>query len=323
MNLLKSLPIFGAALVLLLGFWPNTALSFGPPSQPRLPNFDKRLDGAAKDKRLSEAGAAAAERLRARVPHLRIDLDEVLGTPKMVGSPDGFLSGPNGEGRGISPDKARALPARDPHRAVKAFLNEHPAMFGHGAEGLAAAEVSGVDADPVGAEKRQRFKAGTLPGEARARLVWLPMDRSTLRRCWEIDLTRHQGGETYRLLIDAQTGEVLVRRCLTFYLSDATYRVYTGESPSPFSPGYPTPTTNQPPLVPRSLITLSAVDTNASPIGWISDGENETRGNNVDAHLDRNADNQPDFPRPHGSPVPVFDLPLDLTQSPDSYGDPA
>jgi hypothetical protein len=118
MNLLKSLPFFGAALLLLLGFWPNTAVSFGPPSQPRLPNFDKRQDGAAKEQRLSEAGAAAAERLRARVPHLRIDLDEVLGTPKMVGSPDGFLSGPNGEGRGISPDKARALPARDPHRAV-------------------------------------------------------------------------------------------------------------------------------------------------------------------------------------------------------------
>ncbi len=415
MNLLKSLPIFAAALLLLLSFWPNTAHSFAPPSQPRLPNFDKRQDGAAKEQRLSEAGAAAAERLRARVPRLRIDLDEVLGTPKLVGSPDGFLSGPNGEGRGISPDKARALPAHDPHRALKAFLNEHAAMFGHGAEvlasarikrdyvtahnglhttvweqhlenvsvfegllishvtrrgelvnvssrlfpnlakaagvgvlqqraawlaapnvavteaiavaaksvgeGLAVAEVSAVDAGPVGAEKRQRFKAGTLPGETRTRLVWLPIDRSTLRLCWEIDLTRHQGGESYRLLIDARTGEVLVRRCLTFYLSDATYRVYTGDSPSPFSPGYPTPTTNQPPLVPRSLVTLSAVDTNASPIGWISDGENETRGNNVDAHLDRNADNQPDLPRPQGSPFRVFDFPLDLTQPPERYGD--
>ena len=118
----------------------------GPPSQPRLPNLDKRQDGAAKEQRLSEAGAAAADRLRARVPHLRIDLDEVLGTPKLVGSPDGFLSGPNGEGRGISPDKARALPAHDPHRALKAFLNEHAAMFGHGSEVLASARIKAVSA---------------------------------------------------------------------------------------------------------------------------------------------------------------------------------
>src|SRR6266702_5333706 len=141
MKVLKSLPFFGAALCFVLSFWPNRVLSFGPPSQPRLPNFDKRQDGAAKEKRLSEAGAAAADQLRARVPHLRIDLDEVLGTPKLVGSPDGFLSGPNGEGRGISPDKARALPAHDPHRALKAFLNEHAAMFGHGSEVLASARI--------------------------------------------------------------------------------------------------------------------------------------------------------------------------------------
>ena len=49
---------------------------------------------------------------------------------------------------------------------------------------------------------------------------------------------------------------MLLRRCLTDYLSDATYRVYTSDSPSPFSPGHPTPASTQPPEVPRALLTL-------------------------------------------------------------------
>src|ERR1019366_8951661 len=90
--------------------------------------------------------------------------------------------------------------------------------------------------------------------------------------------------------------------------------------PAPFSPGYSTPTTSQPPLVSRTLLTLAALDTNASPAGWINDGGNETLGNNVDAHADWNSDNLPDLPRPQGSPFRVFDFPLDLaTQDPTNY----
>ncbi len=121
----------------------------------------------------------------------------------------------------------------------------------------------------------------------------------------------------------SKPGKLLLRRCLTFDLTGATYRVYTGESPSPFSPGLETPSDWQPPLVPRELVTLSSLDTNASPVGWIADGENETRGNNVYAHLDRDADDLPDLPRPQGTPFRVFDFPLDLTQSPATYGDAA
>ncbi|MBI3879372.1 MAG: M36 family metallopeptidase, partial [Verrucomicrobia bacterium] len=113
-----------------------------------------------------------------------------------------------------------------------------------------------------------------------------------------------------------ETGGVLLRHCLTAYLSDATYNVFTNDSPTPFSPGWPTPNTNQPPQVSRTLVTLPALNTNASPEGWIPDGSNETRGNNVDAHLDRNSDDLPDLPRPQGSPFRVFNFPLDLTQPP-------
>src|SRR5437763_5039720 len=85
------------------------------------------------------------------------------------------------------------------------------------------------------------------------------------------------------------------------------------------SPGLSTPSSSQPAVLLRTLVTLSALDTNASPAGWIDDGGNETRGNNVDAHTDRNNDNQADLPRPQGSPFRVFDYSMDLTQSPTTY----
>jgi len=173
-------------------------------------------------------------------------------------------------------------------------------------------------------EKNEKFKAPFLLGEAEAKLVWLPMDEQTLRLCWDVILTSRQRGEMFRVLVDAQTGVVQVRRCLTDYLSEATYRVFTSDSPSPFSPGYSTPLSTQPPLVSRSLVTLSAINTNASPLGWINDGGNETIGNNVDAHTDLNSDNVPDLPRPQGSPARVFDFALDLTtQNPTAYSQAA
>src|SRR5262249_21393415 len=150
---------------------------------------------------------------------------------------------------------------------------------------------------PAGSTRRQHFHAPQLKGDAVAELVWLPMGRDLLRLCWQVTLTGGTRSERVRLILDAETGERFIRHCLTSYISDATYRVFTSDSPSPFSPGYPTPTNSQPSLISRSLVTLSAMDTNASPAGWIADGDNETRGNNVDAHTDRTDDDRPDLPR--------------------------
>ena len=190
-------------------------------------------------------------------------------------------------------------------------------------EQVEAAEASNPNppvSDPV---KRQAFRASVLKAEAEAKLVWLPMNPEQLRLCWDVLLTGRTHAEMFRVLVDAQTGQPLLRRCLTEHISDATYRVFTSDSPSPFSPGYPTPTSNQPPLVSRTLLTISALHTNASPSGWINDGVNETRGNNVDAHTDLNADDQPDLPRPQGSPFRVFDFSLDPGNEPSTYRDAA
>lgn len=240
---------------------------------------------------------------------------------------------PRGELMNVSsqflPDAVVAADAAHPNR--QAFLRR-PNFSAQAAvakaldsieEPVALDVIRLTESDVQAPHQPQRFKAGTLPGEARAELVWLPVEQARLRLCWMVEVTRRYRGETYRVLVDAETGETWMRHNRTFDLSDATYRVFTSDSPSPFSPAFSSPTTNQPPLVARSLVTWAALDTNASPIGWISDGDNETRGNNVDAHLDRNADNVPDLPRPHGSPFRVFDFPLDLTQGPETYRDAA
>jgi Fungalysin metallopeptidase (M36)/Calx-beta domain len=188
-------------------------------------------------------------------------------------------------------------------------------------ESLSENEVS-VLARPVSrADRHERFKAAPMRGEIEARLVWLPLDRSTLQLCWDVLLMSRAQGKMFRILINARTGQALARHCLTEHLSNASYLVFTSDSPTPMSPGYPAPTTNQPPQVARVLVVTNAFDSNASPNGWINDGDNQTLGNNVDAHLER--DGQADLPRPQGSPNRVFQPPLDLTQDPLNYGDAA
>lgn len=160
----------------------------------------------------------------------------------------------------------------------------------------------------LGATNRVRIE---LP----SKLIWLPMDATTLRLCWDVTMNVAERGETFRLLVDAQTGEVLVRRCLTSYAA-ATYNVFTSDSPSPLSPGWSVLNTNQPPLTSRTLVTIDALSTNASPEGWLPGWSTETLNNNVDSHTDRNSDNIQDLPRPQCDTNRVFDFPLNLATHP-------
>jgi hypothetical protein len=401
-------PVYALAVFLTL----SNAFGILPPERAMLINYDKRF-GMSPDT-LSQRDSAVVQ-LRQQVEDVRVDFDEKTGAPKWIYSAEGFLSGPDGTGPGISPGTLAALPADDPNRIAKAFLNDHTNLFGFGAEALDSAvikrefitphnrvrtvvweqQLDGVpvfeglltahvtekdelismasqflsnlataadkgtpqraalqaaptvsaanavalaardvgealdtadiaavaapaDSDPA---KLQRFQAPVLAGETEARLVWLPINDTSLRLCWQVILTSQSRSEMFLILLDTETGETLLRHCLTDYISPATYRVFTGDSPGPMTPGPATPSTVQAPIVPRVLVTLSALDTNASPNGWIDDGVNETRGNNVDAHTDLNADNVADLPRPQGSPSRVFDFAIDFNQAPVSYKD--
>jgi uncharacterized repeat protein (TIGR01451 family) len=380
-----------------------------PTSHAPKPEYDRRA-AAAQPEALTRSQQALAD-LKSQLPSAAVDFDQLLGTPKFARSQDGFLTGPNGEGRAVSAKSLQAVSTSDPDRAVKAFLTEHSSLYGHGAEALDGARITRTDinarnglrtvvwqqqldgipvfesvlignttkrgelvslssqflpnlsdiadagtparaqvqtAPPIsaidailkaaadlgetwnatdvnatGKTAGDGYSVFTTPHGAAVRLVWLPMDRNRLRLCWEVMLDLHQEPHRYVLLIDAQDGQPWLRRGLSHYISDATYNVYTSDSPSPFSPGWPTPNPAQPPFTNRVRVTTPAFDLNASPDGWIPDGSNTTTGNNVDTFVDRNFDGFPDQARPVGNPNRVFDFPLDLTLDPANYIDAA
>jgi uncharacterized repeat protein (TIGR01451 family) len=381
-----------------------------PPTRPHQPDFDKRTPASLTTDELTQRQKGQAH-LQAQAPFAACEFDSLLGSPRFIHDQHGFLTGPAGQGGAVSARTAQAIASNDPYRAVKAFLNEHSALFGHGAEALDSAKITResvgahnglrtvvwhqhVDGIPVfesvligniskqgelvtlasqflpnasakadaGLANRQSVQAAppvqaeaaivkaaaTLgevwsgsefklvsnsigdgyvayqtPRQAYVRKVWLPLDQHQLRLVWEVRLDLHQAPERYLVLIDAQSGEAWLRRCLTRHISPVTYNVFTMESPSPFSPGWSTPNSAQPPLTNRVLVTIDALSTNASPNGWIDDTNNTTSGNNANVFVDRNDDQQPDGPAPQGNPNRVFDFPLDLTQPPLTYSNAA
>jgi hypothetical protein len=405
---MKTSIILAVWTLALAGFLNHDAQAQTAVRRQPLAEIDKRAAKPGVAPKLPGTMQTAAVALRARAPGANVDWHAVTGAPRLIQSPNGFLTGPKGEGGAVTAATAKTVAADDSLRAVKTFLTEHQALFGHGpkaletatkhrdytdahnglrtvvwrqetdgipvfegllkahltargelvsigsswirnpdaaatagtparaalvaapridaAEALARAGAgagSAVDkrqvaplGDAEGAIRRQAFTAPTL-SDASAELTWLPMDAATMRLCWQTVFTSNERAEMFMALVDVETGEVLLRRGLTEYVSDASYNVFTSDSPTPFSPGYATPAGTQPALVGRTLVTTKALDLNASPNGWIDDGILETRGNNVDAHTDTNADNVADLPRPQAANR-VFDFPLDLTLAPAS-----
>ena len=116
--------------------------AFRAPSLAPLPDFDKRALALPQGKPQNPIQQAGLDRLAESLPGLRVAFEWKLGTPRFIHCPNGFLSGPDGQGRAISPLAAAAFPAQDPHRPVKAFLNEHAGLFGHGAEILQSARIT-------------------------------------------------------------------------------------------------------------------------------------------------------------------------------------
>ncbi len=155
-------------------------------------------------------------------------------------------------------------------------------------------------------------------------LVAYPVTRDDIRAAWKVVIPQHGTGHTYDALVDAQSGQLLWRenRLVNDTTQPITFRVWPKDSPTPGSPGTPTPSGFQFAEVPRDLLVVTPdMMRPFSPNGWINDNENETIGNNVAAHLDRDSSaNSPDLPRPSG-PGRVFDFPIDINQSPTLYGD--
>jgi Zn-dependent metalloprotease len=158
--------------------------------------------------------------------------------------------------------------------------------------------------------------------------VWFPMTREDIRAAWWVTIPTKGVGHTYEMVIDASDGTVLHRKNqLNNEVGEVTMRVYTGRSPTP-GQGLATATGFQFPFDSRRLVTIRPSDVAAwSPFGWMDTNGvagadfTDTRGNNVDAHLDKNADNVADLPRPNGGVGLVFDPVQNNGADPLSWGD--
>ena len=167
-----------------------------------------------------------------------------------------------------------------------------------------------------------------------AKLIWLPQGDGRVRLAWRLEIDQDDGEHWGYTFVDATTGESLGEHSLIVHDSassiadaiarpagtmslvanfaptdGATYRVYAQPLESP-SDGDRT-------------LESDAADPRASPFGWHdTDGAagpefTRTRGNNVHAYADRNADNVPDLGSdPDGGLALVFDFPLDLDSRP-------
>jgi subtilisin family serine protease len=166
----------------------------------------------------------------------------------------------------------------------------------------------GVETEPQGPAQVQVLSPGTLAREAiRARLVYYPVAEDALRLAWEFRVHRPRVPEWWMLYVDATSGEVLRKENL---YRNAAYRVLALPAMSPDDG-------------PHALIGNPA-DAVASPHGWHdTDGAvgaeyTDTRGNNVFAQEDTNADNAGGY-RPNGTATLTFNFAANLALAPSSY----
>jgi extracellular elastinolytic metalloproteinase len=152
------------------------------------------------------------------------------------------------------------------------------------------------------------------------RLMWLPIRKAMMHLVWNFQIYTLDQQHAFDFTVDAESGKIWTR--FDWVASDQ-YRVYAmpAESPNHVSP--------LPPSDGRTLANNPA-NSNASPFNWHDTNGRTgaefttTRGNNVHAYTDVNADDIPDTgSSPNGGSSLDFNFPIDLNQSPDSYANAA
>jgi len=207
--------------------------------------------------------------------------------------------------------------------------------FGDPQNAVIAAAVSidyEIDAQETALNKREstEIKAvfGTGDWTTTAEKMYFPIEPGVAVPAWRVLIWESVGA--YYVIVDARTGTMLWRKNLTEdQTQSATYNVYANagsmlnvaDSPFPMTPGPPTPNGEQATGIARTLLTLIG---NEAPYtfnnnGWITDGNNTTDGNNVQAGLDRELPNSGSPANPGdidpngmavGSPNRTFDFPF-------------
>ncbi len=161
-------------------------------------------------------------------------------------------------------------------------------------------------------EKVVLSDGGVAAAPVQARLAWFPTGEDAVRLSWMVEIEAADGQDHWYVYVDAESGAALgadslvaqdsgeaiaaaiarpaeagpsaLTAAVDFPVTDgASYSVY----PYPFE----SPTDG-----PQTLVT-NAADPSASPLGWHDDGTTQytvTRGNNVHAYTDIDANNVPD-----------------------------
>jgi hypothetical protein len=185
------------------------------------------------------------------------------------------------------------------------------------------------------AEETTISSAGIARKPIEAKLMWMPVG-GTVRLAWSLDIEETEGEHWWNVFVDAETGDLLAQDDLIIHdsidaIADVIARHHhpKDDDPTPEFPEtdgaayrvFPLPF-ESPSDGDRELVT-NAADPDASPFGWHdTDGLagpefTVTRGNNVHAYADRNADNVADpGTDPDGGGTLTFDFPLDLTSRP-------
>jgi extracellular elastinolytic metalloproteinase len=173
---------------------------------------------------------------------------------------------------------------------------------------------SSTEASP---QQRTRIEASRFSrNDIEAKLMLLPVAPGTTRLVWHFPVRTVDGREWAEFTVDAESGQVWTKHS---YIADAQYKVY----PQPVeSPQHTTPL---PPADGRVTLTDPHAP-GASPFGWhdtngASGAEfTVTRGNNVHAYTDIDANDSPD---PNSAPECgaslVCSFALDLAQAPSTY----
>jgi hypothetical protein len=131
-----------------------------------------------------------------------------------------------------------------------------------------------------------------------ARLHYVPTEEGGVVLAWQLIIRTPDGSNWYDLSVPANSGDTIAHGNLVAvnnWVEQATYSAVAVPGESPEDGGF--------------AIVSGAEDAVASPFGWHdTDGASgaeftDTRGNNVDVHLDRDGNNVPDAsPRPDGGP---------------------
>lgn len=143
--------------------------------------------------------------------------------------------------------------------------------------GLSGAVPEVVERESEGEQRTVYAAGGEYVERPEVRLVLAPEGDGGARLTWETMVHEGVSGwdNLYRVLVDAATGEPVLRERLTLYAgpttpADAVGTVFDCEDPGACA---------------RTTVSFAG-DPVASPVNWVSDGQNLTQGNNVAVRTD-------------------------------------